>query len=154
MPDFKEKWLAVLGTEFELRPPYDPDQLEMHIKAFIRDAVWELMGDEDLVSLREKAGTVHIGQSADAVDTIVYERIFADKSRFQTIDNGFRRTRTALENLLDRKKEEVRADMLEKVRFLIFRIALAISLAAVVMTTYAIAGRWGIPMPMLRIPMT
>ena len=59
--------------------------------------------------------------------------------------------RRGTETLLSARKQEDWADSWEKFRLFIFRMATGIGLAALVLITYWLANRWGIPMP-LRMP--
>lgn len=60
--------------------------------------------------------------------------------------------KSTVDQLKDLRKQEDWADAWEKVRLLIFRIATTIAVAGIVLTTYWLAQRWGINMPMMPLP--
>jgi hypothetical protein len=55
--------------------------------------------------------------------------------------------------LVDEREQEAQADLMEKIRFLIFRVATTIVIAAVILGTAMLAHQMGIPLPFsMRIP--
>jgi CRISPR/Cas system-associated protein Csx1 len=57
-----------------------------------------------------------------------------------------------IKSLMDFRRQEDWADSVEKTRLFLFRMLTAIGLASIILTTYYLGDRWGIPMP-LRLPL-
>ncbi|WP_316365370.1 hypothetical protein [Candidatus Thiodiazotropha sp. CDECU1] len=72
------------------------------------------------------------------------------KPHLENIRVSYSAMYTAYKALVDERRQEAKADMVERIRYLIFRILTAIGIAVVVMWTYYLAGEWGIELPMTR----
>lgn len=72
------------------------------------------------------------------------------KSHPEGVMQKYREFYERWQQLADMRRVEDWADLWEKVRFLIFRTATAIMIAAVVLLTAAAAQHFGIPLPAIR----
>lgn len=56
------------------------------------------------------------------------------------------------EKLINERKQDAYADLVERFRYLLFRILTAVGIAIVILGTGYLAHKWGIPLPFLRFP--
>lgn len=91
--------------------------------------------------------------SDDTIRRDVNSRLDQNQYGLEQIIPMYRRVLSERRELADARKQEDWADFWEKMRFLAFRLALAIGIAAVVLAAGYVAREAGIPLPMLpRLP--
>ncbi|MEW8288744.1 MAG: hypothetical protein AB2697_22400 [Candidatus Thiodiazotropha endolucinida] len=136
---FKERWTDLLANwdmihkDLKLTDPNDFNKLfESFLGKITKDA--RKMGidgkDEEHILKHMKH---HLGNSP-----------------LQNLRRSYSETYNGYQTLADKRRQEAKADMVERIRYLFFRMLTAIGIAAVVMTTYYLAGEWGIQLPMAR----
>ena len=67
------------------------------------------------------------------------------------VKTAYRRQHTMLTNFLDDRKQDDKAEFWDRARYTTFRLLTTIGIAMIVMASYYVADRLGIPMP-LRMP--
>jgi len=66
--------------------------------------------------------------------------------------SGYERMHEEHAHLINVRKQEIYSDLVERFRLLLFRVLTAIGIATVVLCTGYFANKFGIPLPLLRIP--
>ncbi|MEW8548575.1 MAG: hypothetical protein AB2693_34165 [Candidatus Thiodiazotropha sp.] len=131
---FKEKWTARLkNRDLTLTKPED---FTRHLETFLEKMIKE-------------TGEMAV-QGKDEQQRIEHMKRQLGKSHLSNAIRSYRETYSAYHALVDVRRQEAKADMVERIRYLLFRMLTAIGIAAVVLATYYLAGVWGIQMPMAR----
>lgn len=133
-------------------------EIEEHYKQFAHVRAQVLTPDEFKNELRgsiinfQRQLLPYLDQSREQE----YKKIVEDEANGNGSFNQTLKTYNALQQQLasmtDRRKQAVKADFLDRSRFLIFRMLTAIGIATVILATGYLAHKWGIPLPLLRIP--
>ncbi|MEW7973859.1 MAG: hypothetical protein AB2821_10295 [Candidatus Thiodiazotropha endolucinida] len=136
---FREKWIERMkgrdwiSKDLTLTKPED---FTKHLETFLEKIIKET---------REQAV-----KGKDEQQLIEHMRHHLGKSPLHNARRSYYETYNAYQILVDERRQEAKADMVERIRYLLFRMLTAIGIAAVVMGTYYLAGEWGIELPMAR----
>ncbi|MEW8070682.1 MAG: hypothetical protein AB2826_09675 [Candidatus Thiodiazotropha sp.] len=137
---FKEKWIDILTNwdmihkDLKLTDPNDFNNLfESFLGKIIKDA--------------RKMGI----DGKDEEHILKHMKHHLDRSPLKNLRRSYLETYNGYQTLADKRRQEARADMVERIRYLFFRILTAIGIAVVVMVTYYLAGEWGIQLPMAKV---
>jgi hypothetical protein len=146
MADFKEKWMENLKSRAAFARGRELDG-----PAEFEESIWALASS---VAKGVKDQSIHIPEEGGDEVAIrdILRLALANDSGLKRAKLSYSKVCSLASELTNERIVESRADLAEKFRFLFFRIVLAISLAAVVVATYAVADYLGVPMPMIRVP--
>ncbi|MEW8042490.1 MAG: hypothetical protein AB2800_20075 [Candidatus Thiodiazotropha endolucinida] len=137
---FKEKWMELMTDrdwihkDLKLTDPNDFNNLfESFLGKIIKDA--------------RKMGI----DGKDEEHILEHMRYHLGRSPLQNLRRSYIETYNGYQALVDERRQEAKADMVERIRYLFFRMLTAIGIAIVVMVTYYLAGEWGIQLPMAKV---
>lgn len=125
------------ATSEKIPKPLKPiEDIEKELKELVRDAI-DISSDYSRKNNTAPAETVkHITFSSGTIS-----------AQIERIEKNYKKATIINEALIDTKKQMERADAWDKVRLLIFRIATAISIAAVILGTSMAADALDVNLP-------
>jgi hypothetical protein len=80
-----------------------------------------------------------------------FEKINTAQREVTLLQEKYSSAITLIEEYRDAYAQDKKADLVDRLRYLVFRIATAIGIAAVILTTGYLAHRWNIPLTLLRV---
>jgi hypothetical protein len=91
------------------------------------------------------------GHSTDDIQEKILSQLKNDEFGGPNMLSGYDRMLNEYNEIIDLRKQEMWADLVERVRYLLFRVLTAIGIAAVILGTGLIAHKAGIPLPLLKV---